>query len=57
MLEVTLNNAGLNPITHKPTLGFSATGALKRTDFLLGEFVPMVSDRVNLVIEAELEKQ
>jgi polyisoprenoid-binding protein YceI len=57
VLEATLNAAGTDPIDHQPTLGFSAHGALRRSDFMLGAYVPAVSDRVNLIIEAEFKKK
>ncbi|MEJ0009815.1 MAG: YceI family protein [Alphaproteobacteria bacterium] len=42
---------------HTPELGFSAHGAVKRSDFNLGAFVPMVGDDVDIRIEAEFQKQ
>ncbi len=52
-LDVTLNKAGNNPISKAPTLGISARGTLKRSEFGLGAYVPAVSDEVAIVIEAE----
>lgn len=54
-LDVTFNGSlEANPFSGKPTLGFSATGSLDRTDFgmtyLSGE---VVGDRVEIVIQAE----
>jgi polyisoprenoid-binding protein YceI len=37
----------------KPVIGFSATGKLKRSDFGMKLFVPMIGDEVTLDIEAE----
>ena len=52
-LAVTINGGIVNPITKKPTLGISATGALNRSDFDLDRFIPAVADRVDIAIEAE----
>ena len=53
-LQVTLNGAGLNPLSSNPTIGASATGALVRSDWGLDYATPMVSDEVDLRIEVEL---
>lgn len=53
-LNVTLNGVGTHPMTKKPTLGFSATGMLKRSDFSIMNWIPMVSDDVQIIIETEL---
>ncbi len=52
-LDVTLNKAFQHPMKNKPALGFSATGRLKRSDWGLDKYVPVVSDEVTLRIEAE----
>jgi polyisoprenoid-binding protein YceI len=45
-----------HPYTGKSALGFSATGALKRSDFGLGKAIPVVGDEVRLHIEAEFNQ-
>ncbi|MBP7253261.1 MAG: polyisoprenoid-binding protein [Alphaproteobacteria bacterium] len=55
-LDVTLNGAGVHPMSQKPTLGFSATGMLKRSDFGVAKWLPMVGDSVQLIIETEMQK-
>ncbi len=40
----------------KETVGFAATGIIKRSDFGLGKYAPMVSDEVELKIVAAFEK-
>lgn len=55
-LDARLHGAGLNPMNKKPTIGFSATATLKRSDFNLGYAVPNVSDEVKLEITAAFEK-
>ncbi|MEM6811793.1 MAG: YceI family protein [Pseudomonadota bacterium] len=53
-LDVTFNGAmAEQPFSKKPTLGFSATGTMKRSDWGMGAFVPNIGDEVELIIEAE----
>ena len=40
----------------KATVGFQAKGVIKRSDFGMGAFVPLVSDEVELKISAAFEK-
>jgi len=41
----------------KPAVGFAATATIKRSEFGLGAGVPLVSDRVDLTINAMFEAQ
>ncbi len=50
-LHVTLNQIGQE--MGKATAGFTATGAINRSDFGIGAYVPAVSDKIDLYIEAE----
>lgn len=52
-LDVTLNQKGEHPMNKKQTVGFSATGTIKRSDFGINYALPNVSDEVPLIIEAE----
>lgn len=52
-LDVTLNKKGEHPMNKKQTVGFSATGTIKRSDFGINYALPNVSDEVPLIIEAE----
>src|SRR5690606_15131983 len=52
-LDVTFNNKGPHPMNQKPTVGFSATGTVKRSDFGIKYALPAVTDEVQLQIEAE----
>ena len=54
-LDATFVGAGPNPMSKKVNFGFRATGAVKRSDFGLGRAVPVVSDRVDLTINAAFE--
>jgi len=56
ILDTTLNKAAENPITNKPTVGFSATTHLNRSDYGLTSFLPGLSDNVDLSIEIEASK-
>ncbi|WP_411833921.1 YceI family protein [Pseudoxanthomonas mexicana] len=53
VLDVTLNKAAEHPMKKVPAIGFDATATLKRSDFGLGRFAPMVSDEVALRITTE----
>ena len=53
VLSVTMNGAMQHPALNKPVIGFSATGSLKRSDFDLDRFIPMIADQVEIKIEAE----
>jgi polyisoprenoid-binding protein YceI len=55
-LDATFHGAGVNPMSKAETVGFSATAKLKRSDFGLGAFAPVVSDEVELDIVAAFEK-
>jgi polyisoprenoid-binding protein YceI len=57
VLNVTFNNAGPNAFSKVLTLGFKAEGTLKRSDFGVGKYVPIVSDDVQLTIGAAFEKE
>lgn len=52
-LDVTFGGSGTHPLTGKKTIGFNATGMIKRSDFGLNRWLPLVGDAVSLQIEAE----
>jgi polyisoprenoid-binding protein YceI len=52
-LHATLNKSAPNPFDKKPTLGFSATGSLKRSDFGITTYLPMIGDDITITIDAE----
>lgn len=57
-LDVVFNGAfAEQPFSKKPTLGFSATATLTRSDWGLDTYVPMIGDKVTLQIETEFAKQ
>jgi len=53
VLDVTLNKAGEHPMKKVPAIGFDATATVKRSDFGVGAYAPMVSDEVSLRITTE----
>ncbi len=56
-MHVTLNGAfAKHPMVGNPAIGFSAHGSLNRSDWGLNTFVPIVSDAVEFIIEAEFYK-
>jgi polyisoprenoid-binding protein YceI len=56
-LEVTFNGANVNPFSQRNTLGFSAHGKIKRSDFGVTKWLPFVGDDVEIIVEAEFAKQ
>lgn len=56
-LQVRYVGAGINPMDKAYTLGFQATGTVKRSDFGVKTYVPMVGDDVTLSIAGAFEKQ
>ena len=56
-LDVTLNFAGIQPMSKKPTLGIGATTNVKRTEFGISAAAPYVSDEVSIEIQTEMFKK
>ena len=56
VLNVKLNAAmAEHPMAKIPALGFSATSQIKRSEFGMEKFIPLVGDNVQLLIEAEFQ--
>jgi polyisoprenoid-binding protein YceI len=53
-LDVAVTKVGINPRLNVPCVGFEATTKLKRSDFDLGKFVPLVSDEIQVHISSEV---
>lgn len=49
--------AGLNPMNKAYTMGFDASGTIRRSDFGVKTYVPLVGDEVQLTIAGAFEKQ
>ncbi|GLS44135.1 YceI family protein [Methylobacterium brachythecii] len=56
-LDVTLVGAGTNPLSKKVNVGFEATGTLKRSEFGVKTYVPLIGDDLHLVIAGAFERQ
>jgi polyisoprenoid-binding protein YceI len=57
VLQAHFLHAGVNPIDKAYTIGFQATGTIKRTDFGINLYAPAVGDEVTLTIAAAFELQ
>jgi len=55
-LAAKFYGAGKSPMGGKENIGFVATGTIKRSDFGVNAFIPMVSDEVKLEIVAAFVK-
>lgn len=56
-LQARFIGSGTNPLTGRQTIGFSATGTIKRSDFGLTEWLPFVGDDVSLQIDVEFNRR
>ena len=56
-LKAKYVGAGVNPINKHYTLGFEATGTVKRTDFGVSTYAPYIGDNVTLTINGAFELQ
>ena len=56
-LDATFGGAGANPLSKAYTAGFKATGTIKRTDFGVSKYAPLVGDVVTLSITAAFEQK
>jgi polyisoprenoid-binding protein YceI len=52
-LQLRLNGTGVHPMMKVPAIGFTATGKLKRSDFGVAAYVPMVGDELDIRLEVE----
>ncbi len=56
-LAVKFNGAGVNPLSKKFTVGFNATGSIKRSDFGVKTHIPLIGDEVSLIVSAGFERK
>ena len=56
VLHATLHGEGVNPMSKKYVLGFDASGVIKRSEFGISTYVPMVGDEVTLTISGEFDR-
>lgn len=57
VLHAVFNGAGANAMSKAYTVGFEGTGVLRRSDFGVTKYVPLVGDEVRITISAAFEKQ
>ena len=55
-LHVKFNGAGVNPLDKAYTAGFEAHGTIKRSDFGVTKYVPLIGDTVELTLSGAFEK-
>ena len=55
-LQVSFLGGANNILTGKYTLGFSARGSFKRSDFGMDSYIPLVGDEIKIEAEAEFLK-
>jgi polyisoprenoid-binding protein YceI len=55
-LHARFNAAGVNPLDKTYTAGFEAHGSIKRSEFGVTKYVPLVGDDVDLIISAAFVK-
>jgi len=54
---VHFNGAGPNPLSKAYTTGFEVRGSINRSDFGVAKYVPLVGDKVDIIISAAFERQ
>lgn len=57
VLDVTFNGVGSGFVPGSVKTGFSASTTIKRSDFGVSKYIPMVGDEVALSIEVEFDKK
>ena len=55
-LHAKLVGAGVNPLDKKYTVGFDLTGTLRRSDYGVKTYVPLIGDAVTLTVSGVFEK-
>lgn len=53
--DATFNQAGLNPVDKKYTVGFDGWAVIKRSEFGVSAFLPALGDEVSLRLEGEFK--
>ena len=56
-LHVKFVGSGINPLDKRYTAGFAISGTLKRSDFGVPRYVPMIGDDVDMEINGAFEKK
>ena len=55
-LQAKFNKSGINPLDHMLTVGFSAHGRLRRSDYGVTTYVPLIGDEVELILSGAFER-
>lgn len=56
VLHAKFNAAGVNPLDKAYTVGFEVSGKIKRSEFGVTKYVPLIGDDVDIIISAAFEK-
>lgn len=56
-LHAVFNGAGVNPMSKAYTVGFEGSGTLRRSDFGVSKYVPLIGDEVRVTVSAAFEKK
>ena len=56
-LTVTQFKCAMHPMLRKPACGLNATGKIKRSEFNLGRFAPLISDQITIFVAMEALKR
>ena len=57
VLQAKFVGAGVNPLDKKYTVGFEAKGEIKRSDFGVKTYVPLIGDTLHLTIAGAFEQK
>jgi polyisoprenoid-binding protein YceI len=53
--DATFNQAGISPVDKQYTVGFDGRAVIKRSDFGISAFLPLLGDEVSLRLEGEFK--
>lgn len=56
VLDAVFNGAGVNPMDKHYTVGFDATAKIRRSEFGVSKYVPVVGDETTLHVSAAFER-
>ena len=56
LLDVTINHVGVHPMKKIAAAGFDASTTIKRSEFGVGGYTPMIADEVKLSISMEAQE-
>jgi polyisoprenoid-binding protein YceI len=57
VLAATFNGAGINPLSKAYTVGFNARTAIRRSDYGVKAYIPLVGDELTIRISAAFEQK